>query len=346
MYLARTEDKNGNIHFFIRESYKDDRDLWRARDLFDLGDDPERFICYVEPRGFYLDPDLVDEIDRNATKFSYNDLESLFWPFLDPYIRTTLEGFSHGRSRGKKTYSRKRIDRNKEREQLREALSRIHPFDRRRILFLKFYQINLEPMIDEPFPFLKILLEKSRDEIEHTIGFMEQEIRPWEMRGYLYAIFDIPKRFSTRMSRFIPEAQELDLIDSYFLKELCALYRDKTYLDQGAMETDTRGLHPYLRKYLILYFDTFFASKGAGYIGGRFRTHGAYRSPRAARPEDTDYLDLMGISPEEFKTIDKDSLTRIFRKRAMELHPDKGGDHEKFILLEEAYQVLMRRKTW
>ncbi|OCC16115.1 heat shock protein DnaJ domain protein [Dissulfuribacter thermophilus] len=336
MYLAHVKDKTGKTRFVIRESVKGQDGLYRSRDLFDLGEDPEIFIKYVGPKGFYIDPDLEDEVRSKATYFDYRELEELFWPFLDPEIKITIENFSHGRSSPKGRYRRgikgQKID--------------IHPFDRRRLLFLKFGQINIEPMWEHPFPFLELPLNKSRDEIEHAIGFMELELRPWEMRGYLYTIFNLPEHFKPRQSRFIPEVQDLNQMDSFFLEELCKLNNDPTYLDQGARETDHLGVHPYLRKYLIYYFDIFFHSKGAGYIGGRFRTEGTYREPSAIHPNEDEYLAILGITKDEFDSMDEQELTRTFRKKALKLHPDKGGDHENFIRLKEAYTFLMRRKNW
>lgn len=49
-----------------------------------------------------------------------------------------------------------------------------------------------------------------------------------------------------------------------------------------------------------------------------------------------DYYNLLGVS----KTASEDEIKRAFRKKAHELHPDKGGDAEKFKKVNEAYQVL------
>ena len=38
-------------------------------------------------------------------------------------------------------------------------------------------------------------------------------------------------------------------------------------------------------------------------------------------------------------------LTRLYRKRAKELHPDSGGNHDEFIELNKAYASLMARKS-
>lgn len=49
-----------------------------------------------------------------------------------------------------------------------------------------------------------------------------------------------------------------------------------------------------------------------------------------------DYYSLLGVS----KNASEDELKRAFRKKAHALHPDKGGDTEKFKKINEAYQVL------
>ena len=49
-----------------------------------------------------------------------------------------------------------------------------------------------------------------------------------------------------------------------------------------------------------------------------------------------DYYSLLGVS----KTASQDEIKRAFRKKAHELHPDKGGDAEQFKKVNEAYQVL------
>jgi curved DNA-binding protein CbpA len=37
-------------------------------------------------------------------------------------------------------------------------------------------------------------------------------------------------------------------------------------------------------------------------------------------------------------------LIRLYRRKAQELHPDKGGDQDQFVRLTEAYQDLIKRK--
>ncbi len=49
-----------------------------------------------------------------------------------------------------------------------------------------------------------------------------------------------------------------------------------------------------------------------------------------------DYYDVLGVA----KSASADEIKRAFRKKAVELHPDRGGDEDKFKELNEAYEVL------
>lgn len=49
-----------------------------------------------------------------------------------------------------------------------------------------------------------------------------------------------------------------------------------------------------------------------------------------------DYYDILGIP----KSASEGEIKKAFRKKAHQLHPDKGGDKTKFQEVNEAYQVL------
>jgi len=54
----------------------------------------------------------------------------------------------------------------------------------------------------------------------------------------------------------------------------------------------------------------------------------------------------MKLTGEEFRKMSEHEFTSYFRKKALELHPDKGGDHDTFVAFINAYQVLLMRKKW
>lgn len=49
-----------------------------------------------------------------------------------------------------------------------------------------------------------------------------------------------------------------------------------------------------------------------------------------------DYYEVLGVS----KDASPDDIKKAFRKKAVELHPDRGGDEAKFKEINEAYEVL------
>ena len=49
-----------------------------------------------------------------------------------------------------------------------------------------------------------------------------------------------------------------------------------------------------------------------------------------------DYYDILGVS----KQASEGDIKKAFRKKAHQLHPDKGGDKAKFQEVNEAYEVL------
>ena len=53
-----------------------------------------------------------------------------------------------------------------------------------------------------------------------------------------------------------------------------------------------------------------------------------------------DYYSTLGIS----KTASASDIKKAYRKLAMENHPDKGGDSNKFAKITEAYDVLKDSK--
>ena len=63
------------------------------------------------------------------------------------------------------------------------------------------------------------------------------------------------------------------------------------------------------------YYGSFFSQRGSG---------------------NTELYDRLGVSP----SASNDEIKQAFRRRAMQVHPDKGGDAEEFKRLSEAHEIL------
>jgi len=50
----------------------------------------------------------------------------------------------------------------------------------------------------------------------------------------------------------------------------------------------------------------------------------------------SDYYDILGVS----KSASSDEIKKAYRKKALEHHPDRGGDQAEFKKINEAYQIL------
>ncbi len=330
LYLAQ-QRRFGRVYYFIRESVWEGG-LWRSRDLVFLGEDPSRFIIYPGGNSFYIDEDILEALERKGIKTDQWALEKIFWRFVDPEIRRVVQDFSAHKPLPK----RERLSY----EQQIKLQEGFHPFDKRRLIFLKFGSTHIEGLLRRPLPFLNILQEKSRDEIEQLIMDMETKLRPKEVLAYVYTAFGLARHFAPRLTRFVPEAQMLAQIDQFFLQELCSLLEDPSYL-MGLSPHEV--LRDYLSRYVILHFDRleaqrrFFSQHEAKLLRQK-QAHLGDIITKAAR--------YFGVSEQRLWRMGKEDITRLFRQRAQELHPDKGGDHEAFIRLRKLFEDLMAARGW
>jgi hypothetical protein len=307
-----------------------------SRDLIDLGADPAEYIIYPGGNSFYIDPAIEDRLDALGVALQDNNLEDIFWRFLDPDIQRALQHFRHREALSRKS--------GKLRGKPAKAESPVHIFDKRRLHYLKFGRMEQGYLWLLPQKLFKVLRDKSRDEIEQLFLDMESQLNPREYKAYTYVIFDINRFFNQSFAKNRPQFLKQSDVDDHFIEEICSLNRDLTFW--AGMQTVNR-LHEYLVRYVLMYFDYDFAPRSwvDDYIRNFINSRRDYQSPFGTASVTLDEAStIFGETKDALKTMDREGLARIFRRRALELHPDKGGDPEKFVELTKAYDMLLRTK--
>ena len=329
MYLARVLQKNKGHRYVIRQSYADGC-CYRSRDLFDLGDDPSRFIIYPGGNGFYIDTRIEETIAKKGIWVSQDDLEPIFLPFLAPFIRRVINGFD------RKTRYQRSSD-------TCVPAESFHIFDRLRLHYLKQGQVDIKYMGCTPDKFYATLQHKSRDEIEYDFIAAERILKPHELSRYTYQIFDL-KRYFTGRARNHPEVLDPSDMDQVFIKALCKLNRDKAFWLGSAQED---GLRRHLMRYAIMYFDCNFPfyNPTRDFLHDFMNRHRVHQPPKGVQISLAESARLFNVSVEALKKMNCQMLTRKYRKLAKQHHPDKGGDQETFVKLSATYHKLLKRKS-
>lgn len=88
----------------------------------------------------------------------------------------------------------------------------------------------------------------------------------------------------------------------------------------------------------------FFGGGGGGFPFGDFEEMGGgmpggRRGPKK-EVDNSRFYELIGVE----KNATQDEIKKAFRKKALKMHPDKGGDPDKFKDLTVAYEVLSDAK--
>ncbi len=335
LYLRHLRRK-GEDHYILRESVWKDG-CWGYRDLLDMGVDPNEFIEYPGGNGFYFKPELEEALEELGVQWTSEDLEAVFMPFLPPHIQRIIEVF-----RGPAEPSRWH---GLSDEEMMRRQSQLHPFDKRRLHYLRCGRIDIGNLQWRPFKFLNILLDKGRDEIEHLLEEMEARLKPHEIRPYLFTAFHLQSYFPHSVCKNQPAALDPEKVDEYFLEEICSLNRDPRFF-RGIPDHDPTVLDPLLVKYVIHYFDC--GGQAPPFDHDFLRFFGAGRSARPGRtsssPTISEACRTLGFSTDRFDAMKPRELIRIYRAKAMAAHPDHGGDHDAFIRLTEAYECLLMCK--
>ncbi|PID71680.1 MAG: hypothetical protein CSA31_01205 [Desulfobulbus propionicus] len=333
MYLAR-KITPGGVHYTMRHTYLDG-EVYRFKNVFDLGTAPENYINYSGDVHFEIDETVVLALTEHGVNFVDNELEELFFPFLDPYIRFKIEPFRNRHNyRSWKPMSG---------ELRKRAIAHTHVFDRRRIHFLRFGHCSSNTLDKSP-PLYKILLEKSRDEIEQLIFLREQDLQARELFTYLFSIFDLGRFFREQYARSHPFVLAREKVDTFFLQEFCALDQDSSFW--AGFERSER-VPEYLKRYLFLYFDHADNSDLMYHnMGQRFRrARRRYRPYHAEKKMSvSEAARVFGLSQQELAQLSRKELTTLYRKKAHTMHPDKGGDSDTFIKFTDAYKELLKSR--
>jgi hypothetical protein len=334
MYLAE-HTINGRKKYVLRDSqYDPDSNCWQSSDLYDLGRAPWDYIKYPGGNSFYVDERVSEQLAEQGVEHDLCELEELFWKFVRREIRQKLEPFHCRGLRAK----RQRVKRENFGEQ------QVQVFDKRRIYYLRCGVMDQRRISSLPLKYFKALLNKSRDEIEQSFVQLEKSLNPREYKQYAYVIFDLQRHFTGLSARLIPQALDQEELDKYFLKDLYRLHRDESFW--AGLKKENR-LHEYLVRYAVMFFDYEFDGGSAWeeYLQNFINSKRFHRpSPPQSTVSMTVVVEIFGVSEDDLKAMNKNDLTKLYRQKAHELHPDKGGEHDSFVRLAEAYEQLLREK--
>jgi len=335
LYLAQRIIK-GKARYFISESFKDG-DCFRSSDLFDLGTNPAKYIVYPGGNAYYIDEVVEDRLCSLGVKVDADDMEDIFWPFLKPEIRRVLE-LTRERAKAR----RKRVSIKPEEEA--KIRTQVSEFDKRRVHYLRCGRMDQGSIERMPVHLYKSLFRRSRDEIEQHFMKMECCLKASELKSYTYVIFNLQRFFTESWAKTMPQGLDQNRVDKHFLEELCRLNRGASF---WAGEDVADFLHRYLIRYLIMFFDYDFGPDSflRDYIKKFMNARRSWRAPATKSTVTFEQASIIfGVKEDILRTMTKRSLVRLYRRMAQKLHPDKGGSHEKFIQLTEAYQKILKSK--
>lgn len=320
MYLAR-ETIDGTVHYFIRESYPDGT-CYRSRNLFDLGRDPRAFIVYPGGHGYYYAEVIEEALAAQGVRPDTDELDAVFWDFLDPEIRRVIDAFQRRGSAPRRPPA---------------ATADIHRFDKRRLHYLKFgrpHPVHIDRLAS---PLFDVCRQKSRDEIEQYFLSEELRLRPAERVHYVHVIFDL------HTASVSGDLGDPALLDTAFEAAVCRLHDDARFWDGMPAAA---GLPAPLVRYVITYFDEALGRPAPlqadfeAFVNRR-RT---YQPPPAVRVKMEEASRLFEVPWKELKAMNRKAFTRLYRRQALKHHPDQGGSARRFARLSAVYRALLARK--
>lgn len=331
MYLALLNDSRG-VRYQLRRSYRVDATSFDYRIVYDLGDNPGRFI---EPFGegcVLFDSGLLTAVAAETDDDGDLVLERLLFDFLPPATKRRQKLFPPRTAAHRPTPIST--------EEQEEIARQIHLFDRRRLYYLRYGAVDQSRLFRLHEKCCRPLLGQCRDEREYAFTAEEAALEPGLYRQYVYAIFGVQKHFHQSFAPWFPEALAQDEVADRFLEELCRLNGDTSFRQK---ERAGASLDHHLRRYLIMFFDyrpasrSFLDDFSEAFLAGHRRFRWPEKNPGRS-PEKVS--EIFATPYAELRRMSGEQLNRLYRKKAMRLHPDLGGDHDLFIELTEAYNDL------
>jgi len=322
MYVAVLREGRG-VRYELRRSVPVDGGLG-FETLADLGGDPGRLVSFGR-FGISYAEELLELLAR--LDLDMDALDEAFGPFAP-------QGFRDRGGRGG-AWTRTVPTRAQE-----DAIRSLHPFDRRRMAYLRSGEVNLS-RIDEVSPKLFLrLLSRSRDEIEQLFLLMERSLPHDEVRHYVHATLNLQRHFANLTARTVPEALDPTQLDEAFMHEFCLLHEDEVFAFGLP-----GGVHAYLRRYACMHFDfDFAAAPGFERVFQDFMNDFRRHRPRPKPVAPERVREIFGMGMSEIRNMTRREFARVFRKKAMSMHPDKGGDHDAFVELLETYKRIVSTK--
>lgn len=334
MYLAKLRSGT-TITYQIRQSYQQAEHSFSFRTVYDLSHDPRRFIKDFADHVVLFDAHLVQAVANHTEQDSEALLEELLVDFLPAELRRRRTIFQ-----SRSTYRPQPLT-----DADRQSIAhQVHLFDRRRLYYLRYGAVDQSRLARLHEKTCRPLLGQSRDEREFYFIAEETALTPGHYLQYVYAIFNLQQYFHQSFAPWLPESLAFDEIAEHFEQELCRLHRDCRFWQS---ETPGLFLHPHLTRYLFMFFDytphqrSFMADFAKSFMGD----HRTFHWPERQTARSAEKIsELFTTSYEQLKKMTRTELSRLYRKKAMQLHPDQGGDHELFIELTAVYHELLQTK--
>jgi hypothetical protein len=334
MYLASLK-RNERFFYQIRRSIETNEENHIYEVLFDLGDTPSDFFTIIEDHIVIFDEDLLKTLERTIKKNPEPVLEKLLFDFLPSMVQQQLLTFKGRTARYKGRLTP---------EEIQDITRQIHIFDRRRLYYLRYGAVDQSRLTKMHEKCCRPLLGQSRDEREFYFMEAEKVLDPGFYFQYIFAIFNLKNDFLQSFAPWLPEALVREEVADSFINAICRLQKDPSFWkgeEAGAF------LHPHLFRYICMFFD--YIPHSPSYENDFSRAfmgqHRTFRWPEPqnhATPEAI--VKLFGVSHAALKSMSKTELSRLYRKKALELHPDQGGDAEQFIVLTQIYTSFLQQK--